>query len=106
MARTARAPTELGQKRHIYATKNCTGRPRAEMAMRVAIIGCGLIGHKRARALPADVKLVAVADTNHSRAVQLAAQYPGCEVEPEWQSCVARPDVELIFVATVNAALA
>ena len=61
------------------------------MAMRVAIIGCGLIGHKRARALPADVKLVAVADTNHSRAVQLAAQYPGCEVEPEWQSCVARP---------------
>jgi predicted dehydrogenase len=76
------------------------------MAMRVAIIGCGLIGHKRARALPADVKLAAVADTNHSRAQQLAAQFSGCEVEPDWQSCVARPDVDLVIVATVNAALA
>ncbi|MHB1421624.1 MAG: Gfo/Idh/MocA family protein [Gemmataceae bacterium] len=76
------------------------------MAMRVAIIGCGLIGHKRAKALPADVKLVAVADTNHLRARQLAAQFPGCEVEPDWRSCASRPDVDLFFVATVNAALA
>ncbi len=76
------------------------------MAMRIAIVGCGLIGHKRAKALPADVKLAAVADSNHSRAQQLAAQYPGCEVEPDWQSCVARRDVELIIIATVNAALA
>ncbi len=76
------------------------------MAMRVAIIGCGLIGLKRARALPPDVKLVAVADINHARAQQLAAHFPGCEVEPDWQSCVARPDVELIIVSTVNDALA
>jgi predicted dehydrogenase len=76
------------------------------MAMRVAIVGCGLIGHKRAKALPPDLKLVAVADTNHPRAQQLAAQYPGCEVEPDWQSCIARPDVDLFFVATINAALA
>jgi predicted dehydrogenase len=76
------------------------------MAMRVAIIGCGLIGHKRAKALPADVKLAAVADTNHPRAQQLAAQYSGCEVEPDWQSCVARSDIDLVVVSTVNAALA
>jgi predicted dehydrogenase len=76
------------------------------MAMRVAIIGCGLIGHKRARALPADVKLVAVADTNHPRAQQLAAHYSGCEVEPDWQSCVARRDVDAVIVSTVNNALA
>jgi predicted dehydrogenase len=76
------------------------------MAMRVAIIGCGLIGHKRAKALGADSKLVAVADTDHPRARQLAAQYSGCEVEPDWQSCVARPDVDLVIVSAVNAALA
>lgn len=76
------------------------------MAMRVAIIGCGLIGHKRAKALPADVKLVAVADTNHLRARQLAALFPGCEVEPDWQSCTARPDVDLFFISTVNSVLA
>ncbi|HEY7156986.1 MAG TPA: Gfo/Idh/MocA family oxidoreductase [Gemmataceae bacterium] len=74
--------------------------------MRVAIIGCGLIGQKRARALPSDVKLAAVADTNHPRARQLAAQFPGCEVEPDWQSCVTRADVDLVIVSTVNAALA
>jgi predicted dehydrogenase len=76
------------------------------MAMRVAIIGCGLIGQKRAAALPDDAKLVAVADTNHQRAQQLAARYSACEVEPDWQSCVARPDVDVIVVSTVNAALA
>jgi predicted dehydrogenase len=74
--------------------------------MRVAIIGCGLIGQKRAKALPADVMLAAVADTNHQRAQQLAASYSGCEVEPDWQSCVARPDVDLVIASTVNAALA
>ncbi len=36
----------------------------------------------------------------------MAAQYSGCEVEPDWQSCVARPDVDLVIVSTVNAALA
>lgn len=76
------------------------------MAMRVAIVGCGLIGQKRAKALPSDVKLAAVADTDHSKARQLAAQYAGCEVEPDWQSCVARPDVDAVVVSTVNAALA
>ncbi len=76
------------------------------MALRVAIIGCGLIGQKRAKALGSDVKLTAVADTNHQRAQQLAAQYSGCEVEPDWQSCVARRDVEVVIVSTVNAALA
>jgi len=74
--------------------------------MRVAIVGCGLIGQKRAKALGAEVTLAAVADTNHPRAQQLAAQYPGCEVEPDWQSCVARGDVEVVIVSTVNDALA
>jgi predicted dehydrogenase len=76
------------------------------MEVRVAIIGCGLIGQKRAKNLGSDARLVAVADTNHQRAQQLAAQFSPCEVEPDWSSCVARPDVDLVIVSTVNAALA
>jgi predicted dehydrogenase len=75
------------------------------MAMRVAIVGCGLIGHKRAKAL-GEARLIAVADVNRARAQQLAAQFSSCEVEPDWQSCVARPDVDLVIVSTVNDVLA
>jgi predicted dehydrogenase len=73
--------------------------------MRVAIVGCGLIGHKRAQAL-GDAKLVATADVSLDRAKKLAATQPGCEANDDWQSTVARPDVDAVFVATTNDALA
>jgi predicted dehydrogenase len=73
--------------------------------MRVAIVGCGLIGRKRAAAL-GDAVLAAVADTNPQRAAQLAGQHPGCAVEPDWQACVARADVDAVIVSTVNDGLA
>ena len=73
--------------------------------LRVGIVGCGLIGHKRARAL-GESRLVAVADTNLGRAQQLAAQFPGCDASTEWQALVARDDLELVVVATTNDALA
>jgi predicted dehydrogenase len=73
--------------------------------MRAAIVGCGLIGQKRARSL-GDVPLVSVADTNPARARQLADRHPGCGAEPDWQAVVARADVDLVFVATTNDALA
>jgi len=73
--------------------------------MRVGIIGCGLIGHKRARVL-GDSRLLAVADTNLARAQQLAAQFPGCDASMEWQALVARDDIDLVIVATTNDALA
>lgn len=72
--------------------------------MRVAIIGCGLIGYKRARALSGN-RLVAVADTHLTRAQQLAAQFPGCLASTEWRSVVERDDVDLVIVATTNDAL-
>jgi predicted dehydrogenase len=76
------------------------------MALRVAIVGCGLIGQKRANSLGALGRLVAVADTNHAKAQALAAAFPGCEVELDWQSCVSRPDVDVVIVSTINATLA
>lgn len=73
--------------------------------MNVAIVGCGLIGQKRARAL-GQSRLVAVADTTPERAHALAAQHPGCEVAQSWQHAVGRADVDLVIVATTNDALA
>jgi predicted dehydrogenase len=75
------------------------------MVMRVAIVGCGLIGHKRARSL-GDSKLVAVGDVNPARAQQLASQFPGCAAEADWHQTVARADVDAVLVATTNDGLA
>ncbi len=50
--------------------------------MNVAIIGCGLIGQKRAKAL-AGAKLVACADAVPSRAEALAKSVPGCIASPD-----------------------
>jgi predicted dehydrogenase len=75
------------------------------MQLRTAIIGCGLIGNKRAKAL-ADCPLVAAVDTNLSRARQLANQFPGCEAGSDWRAAVSRKDVDLVIVATTNDQLA
>jgi predicted dehydrogenase len=74
-------------------------------AMGVAIVGCGLIGQKRASAL-AGQRLVACADVDRSRAEALAAGSPGAVAAATWQEAVARRDVEIVVVATTNDALA
>jgi len=74
------------------------------MVTRVAIIGCGLIGQKRARAL-SDSQLLVVADTHLARAQQLAAQFPGCSASETWLSVVERDDIDVIIVATTNDSL-
>jgi predicted dehydrogenase len=75
------------------------------MVMRVAIVGCGLIGQKRARSLGGH-RLTATADTNLGRAEQLARQYPGCHAAADWREVVGRADVDAVLVATTNQALA
>jgi predicted dehydrogenase len=75
------------------------------MEMRVGIVGCGLIGLKRAQIL-GPAKLVAAADTNLARAQKLAGEFPGCEASTDWEHLVARPDVDAVIVATTNNALA
>jgi predicted dehydrogenase len=75
------------------------------MVMRTAIVGCGLIGHKRARSL-GEHRLVAVADTNGARAEQLAGLHPGCTACADWQHVVSRDDVDVVCVAATNQVLA
>jgi predicted dehydrogenase len=70
----------------------------------VAIIGCGLIGQKRAKAL-SGARLVTCADKVAARAAALAAGTGAMSVD-DWRAAIDRPDVDIVVVATTNDALA
>src|SRR4051812_40920677 len=71
----------------------------------VAIVGCGLIGQKRARAL-GPARLVSCADVDRNRAEALARQFPGAQPAADWRQAIAAPGVDLVMVATTNDVLA
>jgi predicted dehydrogenase len=71
----------------------------------VAIVGCGLIGQKRAKAL-AGAKLIACADLSLARAEALARTVPGASADQDWRVTVSRPDVDIVVIATTNESLA
>lgn len=73
--------------------------------MNVAIIGCGLIGNKRARAL-ASCRLVACADVVRERAEGLARIMPGAQILTDWREVVERQDVNIVIVSTTHDLLA
>lgn len=75
------------------------------MTVRVAIVGCGVAGGRRARALGPAV-LVACADAQLERAEAVAATVPGTTATTDWRAAVSRPDVDLVVVATTNDMLA
>lgn len=71
----------------------------------IGIIGCGLIGHKRAAALGAAGYLVGCADINHSRADQLSSSYGG-KVYSNWRDLLLDPQVDAVVIATLHDSLA
>ncbi|MFI5398678.1 MAG: Gfo/Idh/MocA family protein [Candidatus Binatia bacterium] len=73
----------------------------------VAVIGCGLIGARRAAEAVRDPRsrCVAVTDLNAQAAGHLAADV-GAEVVADWRAAVSRPDVGAVVVATPNGFLA
>ncbi|MCS6801467.1 MAG: Gfo/Idh/MocA family oxidoreductase [Chloroflexota bacterium] len=70
----------------------------------VAIVGCGLVGTKRAQAL-ASGQLRVCADLDRERAERLARP-AGALATTDWRHAVERNDVDLVIVATTNDALA
>lgn len=74
--------------------------------MKFAIVGCGLIGQKRLRSLRPGDQVVVVADPVLERAQALAAQAKGAAAVNDWRQAVERADVDAVFVATSNDALA
>lgn len=73
--------------------------------MRAAIIGCGLIGQKRAKTL-GTCELVVCVDQVKEKAEALARHYSGCVALTDWREAVARADVDIVIVATLHASLA
>ena len=73
--------------------------------MNVAIIGCGLIGEKRAKAL-AGASLRVCADVQLPRAERLARAVPGAVPTANWREAVSHPEVGLVVIATAHDMLA
>lgn len=71
-----------------------------------AIIGCGLIGKKRAQALPPSAVLIYACDLDATRAQGVAAVRPGCRAVTDYRTALADPAVDAVIVATLNSALA
>jgi predicted dehydrogenase len=81
-------------------------RPLDSEPLGVAIVGCGLIGRKRATALQGG-RLVACADLDPERAHALArSASPSAVAVEHWHDAVTRDDVDVVIVATTNDALA
>ena len=83
-----------------------SSKKSANDSLGVAIIGCGLIGYKRAEALKGKkCRLLACADTVKERAEGFARKWPGAQVAENWRAAVERPDVDMVMVATTHDAL-
>jgi predicted dehydrogenase len=73
--------------------------------MRVVIVGCGLIGRKRARTLGNEHQLIAAVDAVLDRAQSLAASFSGAIATTDIREAVSRSDVDAVIVATTNQCL-
>lgn len=75
------------------------------MALNVAIVGCGLIGTKRAASL-AGCRLAACCDQDIRRAEALAGDYPDAAPASDWRATAAMPGIDIVIVATTHDMLA
>jgi len=73
--------------------------------LQFAIIGCGLIGRKRAAALSPG-RLRCACDLDSGRAVELARNYPGTTAVTDYHEALGDPAVGAVIVATLNHSLA
>jgi predicted dehydrogenase len=71
----------------------------------VAIVGCGFIGKKRAKAL-GTARLVACVDVVLERALALAQMVPGAIATHDWRAVLDDSKVDIVIVSTTNNMLA
>ena len=71
--------------------------------MRVGVIGCGLIGRRRATVVQesAGDELVIVADVDRMRAEEVAREN-GCLMTTDWREVASRYDLDAVIVSTTN----
>jgi predicted dehydrogenase len=70
-----------------------------------AIVGCGLIGRRRLGTLPPG-SLKYTCDLNLERALSLAAATTNCQATMNLETVLCDPEVDVIIIASANAALA
>ena len=73
--------------------------------MRVGIVGCGLIGQKRALALPASVDIVGCFDSVDTAAQSFATKF-ATKVFGSAEELFATKDIEFVIIATRHDSLA
>lgn len=77
--------------------------------MKIAIIGCGLIGYKRAHAISVlrnDACLIACVDTDLKRANQLASLYSNCAAYDNHLQMLEKSNPDMVIIATTHESLA
>jgi len=72
--------------------------------MNVAIIGCGLIGQKRAKLL-GSCRVVLCVDVVAERAAKLAAEF-GAAHSSDWKDAAGRSDIQILLVSATHNVLA
>ncbi|MBV8101544.1 MAG: Gfo/Idh/MocA family oxidoreductase [Verrucomicrobia bacterium] len=73
--------------------------------MGFAVVGCGLIGQRRAAAVPPGTLLYAC-DLDLSRAEQVGRQHQGCIPTDRFEQALESKEVTAVIVSTVNSVLA
>ncbi len=76
--------------------------------LKFGIIGCGLIGQKRAQAiyqLKNKAELVACTDINLERAKNLANKYKNVAIYESWQLLIKDQSIDAVFISTLHDSL-
>ena len=74
--------------------------------MNIGIIGCGLIGRKRAAAISSEHHLSALCDINLQLAKALAADRHEIMITPDYKNLIENGNVDLVIISTINNQLA
>lgn len=72
--------------------------------MKWGLLGCGVIGERRAQALPQGVKLVSCFDPNTERSQRIASLY-SCRVENTAEDLLQKDKVDAVIIAGINSVL-
>jgi predicted dehydrogenase len=80
----------------------------AAAPLNFAVVGCGLIGKRRARALAASAgaRLCYACDLDPGKAADAAALAPGCRAVADYRSAIQDERVDAVIVSTLNGSLA
>ncbi len=79
--------------------------PPNPVQLHFAIIGCGLIGRKRAASMQPG-QLLYACDLDVARAAELARSHAGCRPLTDYNEVLADPAVNAVIISTLNGALA